>query len=119
MQGEALRLAYVALTRARHQTVLHWASTWDSRQSPLARLLFASELAPDAVELAAPPDESDVVARIQAIAARRRARSAIERDQRAGRRPVDTAGAEPDDARGAAVRPHVRSARGVERPTAG
>ena len=42
--GEALRLAYVALTRARHQAVLHWASTWDSRQSPLARLLFAADL---------------------------------------------------------------------------
>ena len=52
VQGEALRLAYVALTRARHQTVLHWASSWDSRQSPLARLLFAADLDPDAVELA-------------------------------------------------------------------
>ena len=44
VQGEALRLAYVALTRARHQTVLHWASTFDSRESSLARLLFAAGL---------------------------------------------------------------------------
>src|SRR4029079_13032384 len=78
VQGEALRLAYVALTRARHQTVLHWASSWDSRQSPLARLLFASDIAPDAVELATPPDESDVVARVQAIAARAPGTIAIE-----------------------------------------
>ncbi|MGO9954921.1 MAG: UvrD-helicase domain-containing protein [Solirubrobacteraceae bacterium] len=39
-RGEDLRLAYVALTRARHQVVLWWAGSWDSRDSPLARLLF-------------------------------------------------------------------------------
>jgi exodeoxyribonuclease V beta subunit len=42
-RGEDLRLAYVALTRARHQTVVWWAPTWDCRDSPLARLLFASD----------------------------------------------------------------------------
>jgi exodeoxyribonuclease V beta subunit len=39
-RGEDLRLAYVALTRARHQAVVWWAPTWDSRNSPLGRLLF-------------------------------------------------------------------------------
>ena len=31
-RGEDLRLAYVALTRARHQAVVWWAGSWDSRQ---------------------------------------------------------------------------------------
>jgi exodeoxyribonuclease V beta subunit len=40
-RGEELRLAYVALTRARHQAVVWWAGSRDSRDSPLGRLLFA------------------------------------------------------------------------------
>ncbi len=40
-RGEDLRLAYVALTRARHQAVVWWAGTYDSRHSALGRLLFA------------------------------------------------------------------------------
>jgi exodeoxyribonuclease V beta subunit len=39
-RGEDLRLAYVALTRAQHQAVVWWAGSWDSRNSPLGRLLF-------------------------------------------------------------------------------
>lgn len=39
-RGEELRLAYVALTRARHQVVLWWASTKPAADSPLARLLL-------------------------------------------------------------------------------
>ena len=39
-RGEDLRLAYVALTRAKHQAVVWWAPTWDSRHSSLCRLLF-------------------------------------------------------------------------------
>jgi exodeoxyribonuclease V beta subunit len=42
-RGEDLRLAYVALTRARHQAVVWWAGSKDSRHSPLGRLLFARE----------------------------------------------------------------------------
>ena len=42
-RGEDLRLAYVALTRARHQAVIWWAGTWYSRDSPLGRLLFAQD----------------------------------------------------------------------------
>ncbi|MFP5320507.1 MAG: UvrD-helicase domain-containing protein [Acidimicrobiia bacterium] len=40
-RGEELRLAYVALTRARHQVVLWWASTHFAFESPLGTLLFA------------------------------------------------------------------------------
>ena len=42
-RGEDLRLAYVALTRARHQAVLWWAGTWGSRDSALTRLLFSRD----------------------------------------------------------------------------
>jgi exodeoxyribonuclease V beta subunit len=39
-RGEELRLAYVALTRAKHQAVIWWASTYNSRDSALGRLVF-------------------------------------------------------------------------------
>jgi exodeoxyribonuclease V beta subunit len=42
-RGEDLRLAYVALTRARHQAIVWWAGSWASRDSPLGRLLFARD----------------------------------------------------------------------------
>ena len=42
-RGEDLRLAYVALTRAKHQAVIWWAGSRDSCHSPLARLLFAKD----------------------------------------------------------------------------
>ncbi len=42
-RGEELRLAYVALTRARHRAVIWWASGWFARESPLGRLLFAQD----------------------------------------------------------------------------
>jgi exodeoxyribonuclease V beta subunit len=44
--GEELRLAYVALTRAKHQAVIWWASTYNSRDSALGRLVFAGPAAP-------------------------------------------------------------------------
>ncbi|MEO5899421.1 MAG: UvrD-helicase domain-containing protein [Ilumatobacteraceae bacterium] len=68
LRGEALRLAYVAFTRACQQTVVHWASSWDSRQSSLARLLFAADLSADAVGLKTPPDESSISGRVREIA---------------------------------------------------
>ena len=40
-RGEDLRLAYVALTRAKHQAVVWWAGSSNSRDSALSRLLFA------------------------------------------------------------------------------
>ena len=42
-RGEDLRLAYVALTRAKHQAVVWWAGSCDSRNSALSRLLFARD----------------------------------------------------------------------------
>ena len=42
-RGEDLRLAYVALTRARHQAVVWWAGSMDSRHSALGRLLFFTD----------------------------------------------------------------------------
>jgi exodeoxyribonuclease V beta subunit len=42
-RGEELRLAYVALTRARHQAVLWWAPAWGSHESPLCRLLLCRD----------------------------------------------------------------------------
>jgi exodeoxyribonuclease V beta subunit len=43
--GEELRLVYVALSRAKHQAVLWWATTWESRSSPLGCLLYGGEAA--------------------------------------------------------------------------
>jgi exodeoxyribonuclease V beta subunit len=40
--GESLRLAYVALTRARAQVVVWWAPTLNTGGGPLHRLLFAA-----------------------------------------------------------------------------
>jgi len=42
-RGEDLRLAYVALTRARHQAVVWWVGSYASRDSALGRLLFFRE----------------------------------------------------------------------------
>jgi exodeoxyribonuclease V beta subunit len=43
-RGEELRLAYVAVTRARHQAVLWWAGgPYFAFESPLGRLLFACD----------------------------------------------------------------------------
>jgi exodeoxyribonuclease V beta subunit len=40
-RGEDLRLAYVALTRARHQAVVYWTGAYNAQHSPLGRLLFS------------------------------------------------------------------------------
>jgi exodeoxyribonuclease V beta subunit len=42
-RGEELRLAYVALTRAKLQAVVWWAGAWDSQHSPLGRLLLCRD----------------------------------------------------------------------------
>jgi exodeoxyribonuclease V beta subunit len=80
-RGEDLRLAYVALTRARHQAVIWWAPSKDSRNSPLARLLFnkdaAGNVAPDGG--AAPPTDAAVNERMRALAAQAPGRIAVER----------------------------------------
>jgi exodeoxyribonuclease V beta subunit len=47
-RGEELRLAYVALTRARHQAVVWWVSSHNSRDSALGRLVFERRADQDA-----------------------------------------------------------------------
>jgi exodeoxyribonuclease V beta subunit len=70
-RGEDLRLAYVALTRARHQIVLWWAGSYDSRNSPLGRLLFArderGEIAPAGRSV---PGDAAVAERLRALGER-------------------------------------------------
>ncbi len=70
-RGEDLRLLYVALTRAKHQAVIWWASAWDSQHSPLGRLLFAKDekgnVAPDGGK-SIPVDEA-VCQRLEALSA--------------------------------------------------
>ncbi|MDQ6817046.1 MAG: UvrD-helicase domain-containing protein [Actinomycetota bacterium] len=69
LRGEDLRLAYVALTRARHQAVIWWIASWDSADSPLGRLLFARE---DNGSIATsggrPPGDDVALERLQAVA---------------------------------------------------
>jgi exodeoxyribonuclease V beta subunit len=68
--GESLRLAYVALTRARCQVVAHWAPGWNCVQAPLTRLLFADRGADGSLpEKVDRPREDAARARLEAIAA--------------------------------------------------
>jgi exodeoxyribonuclease V beta subunit len=61
-RGEDLRLAYVALTRARHQAVIWWATSWDSRESSLGRLLVGRGAAGEvAIRLDDAPHEDEIV----------------------------------------------------------
>jgi exodeoxyribonuclease V beta subunit len=70
-RGEDLRLAYVALTRARHQAVVWWAASWDSRNSPLGRLLFCREQDGTVAAVGeAPAEDDEVVARFTELATR-------------------------------------------------
>ncbi len=91
-RGEDLRLAYVALTRAKHQAVVWWAGSWNSRDSPLGRLLFARAVdGTVAVEGEATPEDGVALARFEALAATAPECVAVERS-RLGR-PVAWAGA--------------------------
>ncbi|HEX5562764.1 MAG TPA: UvrD-helicase domain-containing protein [Nocardioidaceae bacterium] len=68
--GEALRLAYVALTRASAQVVVHWAPTSNTRSGPLHRLLFAERTAQGApAESAAVGTDAFVRRRLDELAA--------------------------------------------------
>ncbi|MGI8505527.1 MAG: UvrD-helicase domain-containing protein [Solirubrobacteraceae bacterium] len=79
-RGEDLRLAYVGLTRARHQAVLWWAGSWDSRNSPLGRLLFSrdehGDVAPSGTFT---PDDAAFAARLGKLAERAPGAISVER----------------------------------------
>jgi exodeoxyribonuclease V beta subunit len=84
-RGEDLRLAYVALTRAKHQAVIWWAGTRYSCNSPLARLLFAKDA--DGVVMPfgdSTPTDATVVERFRELAAIAPGRIAVERSTLAG-----------------------------------
>jgi exodeoxyribonuclease V beta subunit len=69
-RGEDLRLAYVALTRAQHQAVVWWAGSFDSRDSPLTRLLFSrDEEGNVAGSGSGPPSDAEAMERFEALAA--------------------------------------------------
>ena len=69
--GEDLRLAYVALTRATCQVVLHWAPSGNTPAAPLHRLLFGGagrgEQPPDRVPV---PTDAVAAAHLDELAAR-------------------------------------------------
>jgi exodeoxyribonuclease V beta subunit len=79
-RGEDLRLAYVALTRARHQAVIWWAGSWSTRDAPLTRLLFAraadGSVAPG---MSFTPSDASAAERLEEMAARAPGRVAVER----------------------------------------
>jgi exodeoxyribonuclease V beta subunit len=69
-RGEDLRLAYVALTRAQHQAVVWWAGSWNSRDSPLGRLMFARDEDGNVAALGdSNPADAAAAARFEALAA--------------------------------------------------
>jgi len=81
-RGEDLRLAYVALTRARHQAIVWWAPSWECHHSPLGRLLL-SRTADGTVAAAGArvPEDGAAVARFQALAAQAPGCVAVERSR--------------------------------------
>jgi exodeoxyribonuclease V beta subunit len=69
--GESLRLAYVALTRARAQVVTWWAPTRNTAGGPLHRLLFAARADDGEIADRAPvPTDSWMRERLDELAAR-------------------------------------------------
>jgi exodeoxyribonuclease V beta subunit len=81
-RGEDLRLAYVALTRAKHQAVVWWAGSKDSRHAPLTRLLFAREedgTVPESGRYT--PDDGAATARFEELARQAPGCIAVERSR--------------------------------------
>ena len=67
-RGEELRLAYVALTRAKHQAVVWWAPGHTSGNSALSRLLMArAEDGTIRADGLVTPEDEDVLARIEEL----------------------------------------------------
>jgi exodeoxyribonuclease V beta subunit len=81
-RGEDLRLAYVALTRAKHQAVVWWAGSYSCRDSALGRLLF--ERAADGSVPASgrfTPTDAAAVSRFEELAAAAPGCISVERAQ--------------------------------------
>ncbi len=79
-RGEDLRLAYVALTRARHQAVVWWAGAYDSKESSLLRLLLTDRpggVVPEKVRKL--PSDDEVLRRLEAIASSAAGSISVER----------------------------------------
>jgi exodeoxyribonuclease V beta subunit len=103
-RGEDLRLAYVALTRARHQAVVWWAGSSTSRHSALGRLLFAREEDGTVAWFGRRPvSDVDAVARFEALAAEAPGCISVERSA-VGGLPVVWSGALREPAELAAAR---------------
>ena len=84
-RGEDLRLAYVALTRARHQAVIWWAGSWGSRDAALSRLMFARD--PDGSVAAhgkSVPSDEAALERFRSLAADAAGCVSVERTERLG-----------------------------------
>jgi exodeoxyribonuclease V beta subunit len=79
-RGEDLRLAYVALTRAKHQAVIWWAGSKDSCHSALGRLLFSRD-ADGNVEAygRSTPTDAAMAERLRELAARAPGKIGVER----------------------------------------
>jgi exodeoxyribonuclease V beta subunit len=70
-RGEELRLAYVALTRARHQAVVWWAGTWQGSDSVLSRLVFdRSDDGTINYQGSPPPSDAEAARRFRELADR-------------------------------------------------
>lgn len=65
--AENLRLAYVALTRARHQCHVYWAPATDHETSPLAWLLFPPDEGREEKIEAATLDDAGMMRALQAL----------------------------------------------------
>ena len=79
-RGEDLRLAYVALTRAKHQAVIWWAGSRNSADGPLTRLLFSRDADGTVQALGGEtPSDTAVEARLHELAAGAPGRISVER----------------------------------------
>ncbi|MBV8997493.1 MAG: PD-(D/E)XK nuclease family protein, partial [Solirubrobacterales bacterium] len=81
-RGEDLRLAYVALTRAKHQAVVWWAGSKDGCHSALGRLLFARALGGNVAAYGgSTPTDDAVEERLREVAAIAPGRISVERSR--------------------------------------
>jgi exodeoxyribonuclease V beta subunit len=81
-RGEDMRLAYVALTRARHQAVVWWAGSFNSRDSAIGRLLFARQRdGTIPAEGRSVPTDAAATERFEALAAEVPGRVSVERSR--------------------------------------